>query len=236
MNILVTGGASGLGAAICKLLASDGDNMVYFTFNSSVQKANEIEAKYSNTFALQCDFKNAHQVRSISNNIDQLQLDVLINNAYSGDFLKSHFHKIPAEDFATDFENNLIPTLKLTQAAIAYFRKRKKGRIITILTSGLINNAPIGSSVYMANKAYLKQMTKAWASENAKFNIVSNSVSPSFMETELTASIDERIVEQMKANHPLKRLLTVQEVAETVHFLTHSSKQINGSDIEMNDQ
>jgi len=98
----------------------------------------------------------------------------------------------------------------------------------------LLNTPPIGSAVYVANKAYLEKLTKVWASENAKFNISSNSVSPSFMQTNLTAGIDERVVEQIKENHPLKNLLTVDEVAETVSFLVNASNQINGIDIIIN--
>lgn len=77
---------------------------------------------------------------------------------------------------------------------------------------------PIGSSTYIANKAYLEKLTKVWAIENSKFNITSNSISPSFMQTKLTSEIDERIIEQIISNHPLKKLLTVDEVAETVLF------------------
>ena len=54
------------------------------------------------------------------------------------------------------------------------------------------------------------------------------------MQTNLTADIDERVVEQIKENHPLKNLLTVDEVAETVSFLVNASNQINGIDIIMN--
>ena len=127
-----------------------------------------------------------------------------------------------------------MPTISITQAAIGVFRKKKFGKIITILTSALTNTPPIGSSVYIANKAYLQQLTKVWANENIKFNITSNSVSPAFMLTKLTNSTDERIVEQITNNHPLKQLLTTDEVADSVIFLVNSTQQLNGIDLLIN--
>jgi NAD(P)-dependent dehydrogenase (short-subunit alcohol dehydrogenase family) len=93
---------------------------------------------------------------------------------------------------------------------------------------------PIGTSVYIANKAYLEKLTKVWANENVKFNISSNSVSPSFMQTSLISDVDERVIEQMIENHPLKKILTVEEVAETVLFLISASSQINGVNLIIN--
>ena len=65
----------------------------------------------------------------------------------------------------------LIPTILITQSVLNDFRKKKKGKIITILTSFLLNTPPIGASTYVANKAYLGSLVKSWATENIKFNI-----------------------------------------------------------------
>ena len=92
----------------------------------------------------------------------------------------------------------------------------------------------MGSSVYVANKAYLEQLTKIWAVENAKFNITSTSVSPELMQTHMTKDVDERIIFNIKENHPLKKLLTVEEVAETVFFLCYGSLHLNGVSLVMN--
>jgi 3-oxoacyl-[acyl-carrier protein] reductase len=234
MTILITGGASGLGEAITRLLANEAGNKVYFTYSNSKEKAEKIENEFANTVGIKCDFKNAAEIESLKSKMAELDFDVLINNAYSGAAIKTYFHKIPESEFAEEFMVNIIPTIGITQAAISSFRKRKQGRIITILTSFLLNTPPIGSSSYVAGKAYLAALVKAWASENAKFNISSNAVSPSFMQTGLTADVDERLIEQMTESHPLKKLLTVEEVAETVLFLTKASPQMNGLDIILN--
>ncbi|MNS23266.1 3-oxoacyl-[acyl-carrier-protein] reductase FabG [compost metagenome] len=234
MNILVTGGASGLGEAITRILARDSDNTVYFTYSNSAANAQKIEFEFSNTVSVKCDFKNSSEVQSLVNKIDDLKLDVLINNAYCGSPITTYFHKIPEDTFSSEFMFNIMPTILITQAVINSFRKKKKGKVITILTSFLLNTPPLGASSYVANKAYLGSLVKSWATENAKFNISSNSISPSFMQTNLTSDVDERIIEQIVNDHPLKKILTVEEVAESVLFLTNASSQINGVDIVLN--
>jgi len=219
MNILITGGASGLGEAITRNFAKDSDNKVYFTFHASDEKAKAIENDFPNAAGLRCNFKNAEDVASLQSKLSELNLDVLINNAYSGEPIKTYFHKIDADVFATEFQDNLIPTIKITQAAIASFRKKKSGKIITVLTSFLLNTPPTGSAVYLANKAYLASLVKTWATENGKYNITSNSISPSFMLSGLTKDVDERVIEQMVESHPLKKLLTLQETADAVLFM-----------------
>ena len=235
MNILVTGGASGLGGAITKRLADDeNNNNIYFTYNQSKGSAEKIESDFNNTTSIKCDFRNPIEIKAIRDKIKDFDLDVLINNAFSGDFLKTYFHKVDANDFLDDFQFNIMPVIEITQESIISFRKKKFGKIITILSSALVNIPPIGSSVYIANKAYLEELTKVWANENAKFNITSNSISPALMLSNLTKDVDERVIDQIIENHPLKKLLTFEEVAETVLFLVNASSQINGIDIIIN--
>lgn len=230
MKILITGGASGLGESITRLLANDVNNTVYFTFSKSISEAKALETQFQNTKAIACDFSNNQSVKEVVNTIAALDLDVIIHNAYSGDYLKTHFQKIDSADFLTDFKVNVMPVIEFTQVAITNFRKKKSGKIITILSAALADIPPVGSSVYCANKAYLQKMTQVWANENEKFNITSNSVSPAFMETAMTSHIDERVKEQIIENNPVKRLLTTQEVAEAVRFLVNDSSQITGKD------
>ncbi|MEN1786347.1 MAG: SDR family oxidoreductase [Bacteroidota bacterium] len=233
MNILITGGGSGLGEALTRMLSQE-PNTVYFTYSNSEANAKKIEGECSGTHAIQCNFKNVSQVSNLVDSIHDLDVDILINNAYVDNAVRTHFHKVPDSDFLNDFTNNVLPTIRITQAAVAHFRKKKKGKIITVLTSGLVGVPPMGWSSYTANKAYLASLVKTWASENIKFNITSNSISPSFMVTNLTSDMDERLIKNMISNHPLKRLLTVEEVAETVLFLTQASSHINGIDVVLN--
>jgi|SRR5688572_27808710 len=234
MNILVTGGASGVGRAITMKLAREKSNVVYFTFNSSAEKAEKLTAGFSNTHGIKCDFNQPDELNQLLEKIDSLNLDAIVHNAFSGDTSPEYFHKTDSGKFLSDFVSNIMPVIEITKVALKHFRKKKQGRIVTILTSHLVNVPPMGLSSYVAGKAYLEKLTKVWANENVKFNITSNSVSPSFMETGLNAKVDERVVSQLTTEHPLKKLLTVEEVADAVDFLLNSSGHINGMDLVMN--
>jgi NAD(P)-dependent dehydrogenase (short-subunit alcohol dehydrogenase family) len=233
MNILITGGASGLGEAITLKLASDSSNKVFFTYFKSLEKATEIESKFSNTKAIACDFADASSISSLCKTLETFGIHVLINNALTG-LQTTHFHKVEAEHFLKSFRTNISPVIQITQSAILYFRKQKNGKIITVLSSYIIDKPPIGLSEYVAEKNYLLSLTKSWAIENIKFNITSNSISPSFMQTPLTADTDERVIEEMIKAHPNKKLLSPGEVAIAVQRLINIEPNMTGTNLIMN--
>jgi NAD(P)-dependent dehydrogenase (short-subunit alcohol dehydrogenase family) len=234
MNILVTGGASGLGKSITHKLASDSNNQVYFTYHQSKVEAERIQSDYNNVQPIRCDFLNEEEVKKLCDKMTEMNLDVLINNAFVGKIEQQYFHKGELHLFENDFRRNILPTVAITQNAIKIFRKKKFGKIITILSSAILNKPPIGWSIYVANKSYLYALSKSWATENASFNVTSNCISPSFMKTELTSEMDERMIEEIEINHPLKALLTTEEVSETVKYFCSCSQQINGVNFIVN--
>ena len=233
MNILITGGASGLGKAITLNLASSPQNKIYITYSNSVDAALEIQNQYPNCIPVLCDFYKQESVQAVAEKISSWNIDVLINNAFTG-MIKKHSHKIPLESFENSFKVNVLPVVALTQAAVKVFRKKKFGKIITILSSVIVANPPIGWSLYAAEKEYLRALSKSWAIELKKYNVTSNSISPSFMLTALNQNTDERILGQMIDAHPLKKLLTPEEVASSVSFLVDSTQQINGINLVIN--
>ena len=99
MNILVTGGASGLGESITKKLLSNKNNLVYFTYFCSKENAESISSNFSNSRAIKCDFNDIDSVKSLCDIISTLNLEVLINNAYTGNFITKHFNKISIDVF-----------------------------------------------------------------------------------------------------------------------------------------
>lgn len=234
MNILITGGSSGLGKAIVNALSCFPENIIYFTFNKHKEEADKIVQGKKNVYAIKCDFTISEDILELEKSIETFDLDVLINNAYVGLPKDTYFHKTNPNSFLSSFENNVLPTIRITQQAIVGFRTKKFGKIINILTAYLVNIPPMGFSIYTANKAYLQQLSKSWNSEYSRYNITSNCISPEFMKTNFSSFVDERVIEQMQSVHPLKKLLTCEEVAETVVFLVNSSQQINGANIVIN--
>lgn len=233
MNILITGGAAGLGQAITLELAKNKKDKIYFTYFKSSQHAGEIQKKLSNTKGVRVNFLKESDLKNLTSKISSMDLDVLVNNAIVN-LEQEAFHKVSSNKFRQNFQGNILPIIKITQAALDTFRKKRFGKIITILSSYLVGNPPVGLSSYVAEKAYLMSLAKSWATEYAKFNITSNCISPSPMQTGLQEKTDPRIIEQMIENHPLRRLLTVKEVAEAVEFYTKCSQQINGNNLIMN--
>ena len=233
MNILITGGSKGLGSAIVEQLSGKADNHVYFTYYQSLEQANVITKNHHNTTALYCDFNDPESVQELLVLLENLDIDVLINNA-TVSYEKNHFHKLGLNVFLDSFKVNILNTITITQELIKSFRKKKQGKIITILSAATINKPPAGWAEYVASKNYLRSLSKSWATENIRHNITSNCVSPSFMLTDYNSNVDERMIEDIVKTHPLKKLLTVKEVAFTVEFLTTCSAHINGVDIVMN--
>jgi 3-oxoacyl-[acyl-carrier protein] reductase len=234
MIILITGGASGLGKSITEKMAQQNDTLIYFTYHNSSKSAEDIESRYKNTKSIHCNFSDKDSVMELVKKIGEINLDVIVNNAFAGKIEKQYFHKTNLSVFTSSFKNNIEPFIVLNKEVISVFRKKKAGKIITILTSYLINRPPIGLSEYVAQKAYMHSLTKSWSTENAQFNITSNCISPSIMLTNLTSDTDERIIEEMISKHPLKKLLEKDEVANIVVFLSQATNHMNGANIIVN--
>ncbi len=229
MNILVSGGSSGLGKSIVEKLCSNKKNHIFFTYNNSIENVKNICSKFTNVTAIKCDFTNNNELILFVENLKNLNLNVLINNFYCwpknpllpGTFLTKNFNKIEESVFIDEFKNNIMPNIMITQEAIKYFRINKFGKIITILSS-FLDSPTIGSSIYVANKNYLKGLAKVWAIENERFNITSNTISPSFMLTPHTLKMDERLINQFKNN--TNGLMTVENVSLKISdFLNNSN-------------
>ena len=234
MNILITGGASGLGKSITETLAKAfPEAKVFFTYNSSVELANAIEKRLKNTAALKLNFKEKQSVDEFAEKLLSLDIDILIHNAITG-LIRNHFHKVETEIFTEGFQENVYPVLKLSRAFIKSARIKKSGKLITILSSAIIGMPPTGMAGYIAEKNYLLSMSKSWASENAQFNIQSNCISPNFMDTPLNRGTDTRVKEEIVKSQPLKKLLTVEEVADTVKFLVTAPTHLTGQNIFLN--
>lgn len=234
MKILVTGGSSGLGKATVERLLQDENNYLCFTYNRHADEAIRLMDECTRVVALKCDFADETEVDSLIGQITTFGPDVLINNAYTGLPQGKHFHKTDYMEFVASFQRNLIPIIRITQACIGVFRKKKFGKIINILTAALLDVPPVGYAVYASNKAYLQQLSKSWNAEYSKYHITSNCISPGFMQTNLALEVDERVVEKLKEAHPLHALLTPDEVADVVTALVYASQQVNGVNIPVN--
>lgn len=235
MNILITGGTSGLGKAAVELLIKDG-HKVFFSYLATEEfttVAKDMEATYDNVKAVPLNFCEPESVDCFCNQLKGWDIEVLVNCTYVGKPQNTYFHKTIPEDFVKSFEHNIIPTVKITQAVIEVMKKKKFGKIINIITEAVMGLPPMGYTLYACNKAYLMKLSDVINKEYTRYNITCNCILPAYMQTNF-AIVDERILEQMQQEHPLKKLLTVDEVAQTIKFFVDASQQVNGVKLPIN--
>lgn len=233
MNIIITGGSSGLGKALVEACAASAEHQVLFTYCRHEDEAQALAGKYANIRAVQVDFTDEASVGLFVQRLADEQVDVLINNAYAGTAQGVHFHKTAPDDFSKAFHDNVMPVIRITQACAQGMRKRKFGKIINIITSYVMDVPPTGFSVYTATKAYIRQLSKSWSKELGRFNITSNCILPDYMQTDF-GKVEDFQLEQMKEAHPLKTLLQPEEVAGIIVSLLGASQQFNGVEIPIN--
>lgn len=232
-KILVTGGGSGLGKEIVKNLANK-NLKVYFTYCNSQDSAKDLEKSYNNVTKIHCDFKDKNSISCLVKTMELEQINVLINNALPF-FSQKHFHKFSIEQITEGFQYNVATVVTLLLNSVKYFRKNKKGKIINILSSSTVGPPPLGYSIYTAEKKYIESISNSIAVENSKFNIQINSISPSFMNTDLNDYLDSRITDEMIKTAPLKKFLTPLEVSNLVYFLIQNDcVYLNGQNINLN--
>lgn len=218
---IITGATRGIGRGIAIEFAKHGAN-VAFTYNSSVDAANALESELT-SFGVKAkgyqsnaaEFDAAQELAA-----DVLKefgtIDVLINNA--GITKDNLLMRISEEDFDKVIEVNLKSVFNLTKAVIRPMMKQRGGSIINMSSVvGLKGNA--GQTNYAASKAGIVGFSKSVALELGSRNIRSNVIAPGFIETEMTAKLDETVVQGWRDSIPLKRGGTPEDIANACLFL-----------------
>lgn len=158
-------------------------------------------------------------------------IDILVNNAgITKDMLLMRMKK---EDFESVIGVNLVGTFNITKNVIPYMMKNRSGRIINVSSVvGISGNA--GQTNYSASKAGIIGFTKSLAKEVGSRNIIVNAVAPGFIETQMTDVLKEDVKEEISKTIPLKRMGTVEDVANVVKFLaSKDSSYITGQVINI---
>lgn len=233
---LVTGGSRGIGRAICMRLAEEGYNIIA-TYKSNDEVANELlmllNQNGKDHHLLKYDVADPRQTEAVLNDWiashPGAEIDILINN--SGIRKDNLLIFMPENDWNEVINTNLNSFYYTTKIVSSGMVKRRKGRIINIVSLSGIKGMP-GQTNYSASKGGLIAATKALAQELAKRNITVNAVAPGFIKTDMTGDLDEaELVKLIPAN----RFGTPQEVAELVAFLAgDKSGYITGQVISIN--
>jgi 3-oxoacyl-[acyl-carrier protein] reductase len=218
---LITGATRGIGRGIALCFAKNGAN-VAFTYVNSEEKAKALEAELISlgvkAKAYKSDAGNFKAAEELVNSVvtDFGTVDVLVNNAgITRDTLLMRMSELQWDEV---MNANLKSVFNLTKAVQRPMLKAKKGSIINLSSVvGVKGNA--GQSNYSASKAGIIGFTKSMALELGSRNIRSNAIAPGFIETEMTGTLDEKVVQQWRDAIPLKRGGTADDVANLSLFL-----------------
>ena len=217
----ITGGTRGIGRQIAITLANSGYDIAvnYRTENEDLAiTKTEIEKCNVKCLPVQGDVSSFEDSENMTKQvIEQLgRIDVLVNNA--GITKDTLLMRMKKEDFEDVLQVNLVGTFNVTKSVISYMMKQKEGRIINLSSVvGISGNA--GQANYAASKAGIIGFTKSLAKEVGSRNILVNAVAPGFIETQMTDVLKDEIKEEIKKTIPLKRMGTVEDVANVVKFL-----------------
>lgn len=233
---LVTGGTRGIGKGICEKFAQEGATVV-FTYLSSEEKANalakELSANGTESLAVRSDAAKFEEAESLIETIVEKygQLDVVVNNA--GITRDNLLMRMKEEDWDAVIDTNLKSVFNLTKAVQRTMLKQRSGSIINISSVvGVQGNA--GQSNYAASKAGIIGFSKSIAKELGSRNIRCNAIAPGFIETEMTETLDEKVVDEWRKSIPLKRGGSPEDVANTAAFLASDmSKYVTGQTISV---
>lgn len=217
---LITGATRGIGKGIAEVFAKEGAQ-VAFTYAGSVDKAKALEQELGKTTKVKsyqsdaADYDAAQKL--VSDVLEEFgQIDILVNNA--GITRDNLMLRMSKDDWDTVIKVNLDSVFNLTKAVVKPMMKARAGSIINMTSVvGVKGNA--GQANYAASKAGVIGFSKSIALELGSRNIRCNAIAPGFIETEMTAALDEKTVQGWRESIPLKRGGQPEDVANACVFL-----------------
>jgi len=234
---LVTGGSRGIGKAICTKLAQDSDYHILINYRSNKEAAENtlklVEENGNTGEIIQFDVANADEVK---NSLDTWQennkeaiIEVVVNNA--GITKDGLFMWMPKEDWDSVINTSLNGFFNVTNHLMQKMLRNRYGRIVNMVSvSGVKGTA--GQTNYSAAKGAIVAVTKALAQEVAKRKITVNAVAPGFINSDMTAGLDQK---ELKKLIPVNRFGEAEEVADLVSFLvSKKAAYITGEIININ--
>jgi 3-oxoacyl-[acyl-carrier protein] reductase len=232
MNVVITGGSRGIGAACVKEFTEHGDK-VAFIYKSSDEAANKLSEE-TGAVAIKADISiRSEALNAIKKAEDLLgSIDVLINNA--GVSSVGLFTDVTPEEYERVRSTNLDAAIWCAQAALIGMIRQKSGHIINV-SSIWGQNGGSCEVIYSATKAALIGFTKALAKEVGPSGITVNCVAPGVIKTDMNACFDDTAMRELADAAALCRIGEAKEVAKTVSFLaSDAASYITGEVISVN--
>lgn len=217
---IVTGGARGIGKAICERLAAEGASLAIVDIMQDVadETAAEFNAKGVKAAAFSANVaKPEDAADTIKAVIEEFgQIDILINNA--GITRDTLMMRMSEADWDAVIDVNLKGTFNFIKAAMRPMMKNRYGKIVNVSSVvGRMGNA--GQANYSASKAGVIGLTKTAAKELASRNVNVNAVAPGYIQTDMTKDLPEQAKDAFMLVTPMQRAGSAEDVANVVNFL-----------------
>jgi 3-oxoacyl-[acyl-carrier protein] reductase len=230
---VVTGSTRGIGKEIALAFAKEGATVVILGRKAEVADLvrDELVAKGFKAESFGCDVSNSQNVQEIVNKIldKHHRIDILVNNA--GITKDNLLLRMSEDDWDEVIRINLRGVFNFTKVVTKLMLKAKKGKIINIASIiGISGNA--GQANYAASKAGIIGFTKSIAKEIASRGITVNAIAPGYIQTDMTAQLNEKTREEITKTIPLQRLGQAEDIAGVCLFLaSHEADYITGQTI-----
>lgn len=227
---LVTGGAQGIGKAICEALAAKGARLavVDIVEETAAQTAEELKSRGCDARAYAVNVVDFDAVKEMITQVagDFGTIDVLVNNA--GITRDNLLIRMKEDEWDAVIAVNLKGVFNCTKAVARPMMKARYGRIVNIASVvGIMGNA--GQANYSASKGGVIALTKTSAKELAARNITVNAVAPGYIQTDMTDHLSDEAKNAFLSVIPMQKPGTAQDVANAVCFLaSEESAYISG--------
>jgi 3-oxoacyl-[acyl-carrier protein] reductase len=228
---IVTGGSRGIGRAIVQALAAGGAKVV-FTYVQNKTLADEV-AQPDSIVAYQADVTSFEQAKELVKFVKEKfgRIDILINNA--GITRDKLILRMSEKDWDDVMDTNLKGAFNVSKPVVAAMVSQRSGTILNITSISGVVGMP-GQVNYSSSKAGMIGFTKALAKEIAKANITVNALALGFVETDMTAVLNEEYRTKALAQIPLGRVGKPENMAEVAMFLvSEKANYITGQVIQV---
>lgn len=208
-TVLVTGGNRGIGLAIARAFAANGDRVAITHRGSGAPEG---------LFGVKCDVTSADDVEAAFTTVeDELgPVEILVANAGMTD--DTLLLRMSEESFRRVLDANLTGAYRVAQRAAKGMLRARKGRLIFISSVVALVGSP-GQANYAASKAGLIGLARSIARELGSRSITANVIAPGFIQTDMTAGLGEAREKEILASVPLGRYGTADEVAGAALYL-----------------